>query len=266
MWQYFKFILSLFILTSGFQIQAENCCNSFCISPKKHKHHFYIGPSLYYINRKREGGSHQTGPLYGVRLGYDHLWRYNIYWGAEFLYGQGHLTGRSAAGKRIKSEFTDTNVEGRLGYTLQQKCFPKIAFTPFVGGGYSVEKNNFKKPSPLPVHFRLHYAYWCVGFFSQISYWSCLDVGFNFTAKFMIEGKNKASHDPEFDDSSTLIGNRQLYKAELPITYHWNSQLFVCFDPFYEYRHYGHHAGYPFDFLETRMNIYGATLKIGYSL
>lgn len=259
-------LVTILTLTMTTSLQSNETCNSICIQPKKHKHQFYIGPTVYYIRRAREGGTRQTGPIYGVRLGYDHLWRYNVYWGAEFLYGCGRLTGHSPEKVKLKSNFKDMNVEGRLGYTLQQKCFPNISFTPFVGAGFSIEKNEFLKSFPKTVHFKLHYTYWCVGFFSQITLRSCFDAGIKFTAKFMIEGKNKATHDPEHEDSSTLIGNRELYKVQLPVTYHWNQQLFICLDPFYEYRHYGHHAGYPFDFLDTKMNIFGATLKIGYCL
>lgn len=34
--------------------------------------------------------------------------------------------------------------------------------------------------------------------------------------------------------------------------------------PFYEYRFYGHRANFPFDFLETKLKLYGATLKLHY--
>lgn len=251
------FALSVMLFVCSGDLWSQECCLA---------NQFYIGPTVYHVERERKGGTHQCGELGGVRLGYDRIGRNKFYLGFEFLYARGHLGGHGGTGKRIKSTFIDMDIEGRFGYTLQQKCAPRLAFTPFVGGGYAQENNNFRHPSPIPVHFRLHYIYWSAGFLSQISITPRFDAGINFTAKFMIEGKNKATHDPKCDDSVSMIGNRNHYKIEVPLSYHYGNQTFISLVPFYEYRLYGHHAGYPFDFLDTKLNLYGITLKWVYCL
>lgn len=255
--RFFFFLPLLWLALNSSEASADPCCN-------QRLNQVYLGPTFYHVHRVREGGTRQDGTAAGVKAGYDRIGPSKIYIGGEALYAFTDLYGHGGSGNRIKSKFTDLDLEGRIGYTFQQTCCsPYVSFTPFVGGGYAVEQNDFVHPSPIPVHFRLNYSYACAGFLSQISLNRCFDVGFNFTIKFMIEGKNKASHDPEMEDSTTLVKNRTHYKIELPITYHWLTNFYVSFVPIYEFREYGHHAGYPFDFLNTRLNIYGATLRFG---
>jgi hypothetical protein len=225
---------------------------------------FYLGPEIYHVNRKREGGAAQDGVIYGVRGGYEHIKRYKFYWAVDALYGEGHLHGKSKLGNKLKSKFIDKNIEGRFGYTFQQKGGYRFSFTPFIGAGYSTESNNFVKPSPLPVHFQLRYSYVCGGFLSQMRYNSQIDGGINFKLKYPAEIQNHVTHDPQFDDNKMLVKEEFQYRVELPLTYKYCPQLLFRLEPFYEFRHFGGHINYPFDFFDTKLNIYGATLKIIY--
>lgn len=229
----------------------------------------YIGPEIYHVHRKREGGAKQNGMLYGVRAGYDRIKRYKVYYGFDALYASGILDGKGGSGQCLKSNFSDTSVEGRLGYTLKSKCNYQPSLTPYVGVGYFVEKNNFTHPKETPIHFRTSYLYAAVGFLSQITLSDRFDIGFNFKAKFPYEARCRVSHDRNEDDSKQVIHEKFQYRAELPVTYKFfdcDDHFRLSFVPFYELRQYGHHPNFPGDFLETRLNIYGLQLKIMYCL
>lgn len=229
-------------------------------------HQFSFGPEVFYIERKRKGGTQQTGVVYGGKIIYEFIKRSRMYWGADATYGGGRLSGHTATHNRVKSIFCDANIEGRVGYTLQQKGGYRFMFIPFVGGGASVENNHFVHPSPIHVHFRLYYAYVCTGFLTQMSCTPCFDAGFNFKAKFVVDAKNRISHDPSFDSSTCLVGNEVLYRIELPLTWHARPNGYISALPFYEFRHFGQHAGFPFDYVDTKENIYGLLIKFIYLL
>lgn len=253
------------------EYECENTCQDACANEceepcdKRLGHDVYIGPELYYVNRTREGGTKQTGGVYGVRLGYERVKRYKIYWAVTGLYARGIIEGKSGVGTKIKSRFIDASIEGRLGYTLEQKCGWQCSFTPYVGYGYAIEENNFIHPSPLRLHFRTRFSYIPVGFLSRISPYPQFDVGLNFEAKFMFNASNKVTHDPEFGSNSMLIKERVHYRVELPLTYRYMTCIWFRIIPFYEYRTYGHQPNFPFDFLETKLQIYGGTLEILYA-
>lgn len=226
----------------------------------------YVGPEIYYVSRSKEGGARQNGTLYGVRLGFDHVRRCKLYWGLDALWAKGSLEGQ-AKEDQIKSMLTDINVEARLGYTFQRKSWRCASFTPYLGLGYFWENNFFEHPSPLPIHFKNRFSYIPLGFLSQIFITSHVSIGANFKLRFLIESSVEASHDPEHDNTTQNYDDQLQYRVELPITYFscWSRHsLAVSFVPFYEYRPYGHKANYPFDFLETKLNLYGATVKFLY--
>lgn len=227
-------------------------------------HRFSFGPQVYYLQRKREGGTFQRGWLYGGQICYEYLKRNTFYWGAEVNVATGRISGHSSSKHILKSVFTDANAEVRIGYTFQRETGYRFLLTPYIGGGAALETNNFVHPSPLHIHFRLYYGYVCAGFLSQMSFNNCFDAGLNFKTKYMVEAKNRVSHDPSFESSTALVGNEFLYKVELPLTYRPRPNGMVSFVPFYEFRHYGAHAGFPFDFHDTKLNIYGLLLKFIY--
>lgn len=238
-----------------------------CDNPEKiFANQFYLGPEIYYVNRKRDNGTSQKGAVYGVRGGYERVKRYKFYIGIDALYGEGRLFGKAGSGSKLKSRFIDRNIEGRVGYTFQQKSGYRFLFTPFIGGGYSTETNNYMKPSPLQVHFQLRYSYVCGGFLSQVTFRPKTDFGVNFKLRYMVEGKNHVTHDPDYDDNEMIVKEEFHYRVELPLTYRRHPHFWIRFEPFYEFRHFGGQMNYPFDFYDTKLNIYGATLKFMYCL
>lgn len=257
-----NFAIALLTLCPFFLVEAEPCCDDYLF-----RHQFYVGPEIYYLKRTREGGSKQQGCLFGGRLGYDYIRRYAFYFGVEGLYAGGNLDGRNKEHKKLKSTFIDANAEARFGYTFEAKNSYHPSFTPFIGIGYFWEANKFKHPSPLPVHFHNKFTYIPVGFLSRFFVNENLSVGLNFKARFIYEGKVTATHDADCDDSSQTYEEYPQYRVELPISYYFNwcsTDSGVTFEPFYEYRHYGHRANFPFDFLDTKFNLFGVTLKVLY--
>lgn len=245
---------------STFTLSAERWVKTYSLAA-------FIGPEIYHMQRTKEGGSKQTGTLYGVRLGYDHVCRYKWYWGIDGLWARGTLTGRDGRKDRIKSEFTDSNVEARLGYTFQFKYWRCASFTPYFGGGYFWEENCYEKPSPLRVHFINRFSYIPFGFLSQIFITPSFSCGLNLKVRYIIDGEQKATHDSKNGNSIQHYDEKLQYRVEVPLSYFFcyrSYSLGISLVPFYEYRSYGHRANYPFNFLETNLRLYGATMKLFY--
>ncbi|MDP1880690.1 MAG: hypothetical protein Q8K60_07100 [Parachlamydiaceae bacterium] len=254
--------ISLFLLTFISFIHASETVDwtkSYSISP-------YLGPEIYYVHRTKEGGATQNGMMYGLRVGADRIARYKFYLGADLLWAQGNLKG-SVDDVHLESKLTDTNIEGRVGYTFQCKNWRCASFTPFVGIGYFWEKNHYHKPDDFKVHFENTFSYVPVGFLSQIFITPQCSLGLNFKVRILWNGKQKVSHDPEHSSIDQKYDQRPQYRIELPWTYFYCidcHSLAFTFEPFYEYRSYGHGVNYPFDFMETTFNISGATFKFLY--
>lgn len=226
---------------------------------------FAIGPEGYWVERTKEGGTRQSGMLWGGRITYERIKRYGWYLGADVLYATGTLDGHSNSKSKIRSTLTDTNVEGRFGYTLQQKsnCGPYLI--PFVGIGYFRETNNFRHPTPIPAHFRNTFTYIPFGFLSHLYVNSEFGIGLNFKVRYLLHHKIHVSHDPEFDTLTLHYQEHLQYRVELPLTYDtcfYNRLWQIKLTPFYEYRNYGRLANYPFDFLNTKFRLYGAYLQL----
>lgn len=283
---FFKYLSSLIFLSIVFfqmnQLTAQTiaeqdpeysensddlCCEHDCpaIFPCVNK--FTIGPEFYHVRRTREGGTRQHGTLIGVRGTFDHIKRYRLYWGGDFLYATGTLRGKVGSGAKIKSRFTDELAEGRIGYTFQYKFFPFPAFTPYIGYGRFSETNKFRPPSPLTVKFRTHYNYLAFGFLSCITINQQWCIGANLRMRAFWNAKCKVSDDPDFDDTTQQIGSRINYRVEVPVVYRVcqiSDSLELGLVPFYEFRHYGGRENFPFDFFETKLRIYGVNIQFGY--
>jgi hypothetical protein len=266
-----KFLLAILLVLSHYQSLAASCVETDCCDcdccEEPFRHQPFIGPEIYYVKRVREGGTHQDGYMFGVRLGYDYIRRYAFYFGADALYAQGTLKGETGEGLDLKSQLTDANVEGRIGYTFQTKGCYHASLTPFVGAGYFWEINKFKDPSPNHFHFYNRIFYVPIGFLSSIFVLPELSIGVNFKARIPIEGKIKVENDEETESDTLRYEEKWQYRVDVPITYYfcWSeSNLAISLVPFYEYRHYGYKANFPYDFLDTKFNIYGGTLKFLY--
>lgn len=244
-----------------------------CICNLKEGHRIYLGPQTYYIRRNRKGGTRQSGWLYGGRIGYERLKGNSLYLGFEAATGIGTIKGNSGLGSSLKSSFKDITYEWRLGYTFHQCSFKHLFFTPYILFESLKEINNFKEPSPLLTDTKIHATLAGIGFLSKIDICPCLSAGINFSAKFMLSGKNKFSNYPtgigdETENFTINTGNQFHCHVEIPITYHFiqlcNSHLSVGLVPFYEYRKYESQENFPINFLETKFNFVGIFLKFMY--
>ncbi|MCB1114075.1 MAG: hypothetical protein KDK62_04900 [Chlamydiia bacterium] len=223
---------------------------------------FTLGGTVSYLKREKSGGSNQTGTLGGIRAGFDRFKRYSWYIGAETEALWGTLRGHNRFQDKLHSDFISFWGEGRFGYTFQSKCFPYLAFTPFIGGGFLEENNNFSSPSPIPIHFRTHAPYAAGGFFSWIDLGSGFEGGLNLKLKLPIDPKCHVHNDPMNPPSQQLINERLLWRIELPLSYRLNpcASRLVTISPFWELRSYGKRINYPFDFLNTRLNFWGVSV------
>jgi len=241
------------------------CCTPYVSPPQK----FYIGPEYLHVRRTRDGGTKQNGNLYGFRGGYERIKNWGIYWGVEGHWAQGCLTGHSGGHDRLKSTFTDSHVEGRLGYTFQIQRWCQPSITPFAGVGYFWEQNRFRSPSPLHLQFLTRAPYGLLGFLTNVELPRQFAIGLNFKACFMYDAKCEVSRDPEFGRTTLKIGDKINYRLELPLTYHFCipcNAFDVALVPFYESRHYGQKLSFPFAFQETKLRIYGVNLQFIYRL
>jgi hypothetical protein len=244
--------------------QEESCCEELSLN----RWEFYIGPDWFNLNRRREGGTKQNGNIYGLRAGFDRLKCFGWYIGAEVDYSSGTLKGHDRRGRSLKSQYTESMIEGKVGYTLQMRTGFQFSITPFIGLGYSVERNNFTDPSPLPIHFKTRYTYVETGFLSWMHLCEQWELGLNFKTKYPLSPKCFVSNDPVQEPMLQRIGDELFYRLELPITYRLNSEynFAVRANPYYEYRKYGQHFNFPADFFETQFNIYGLTIEFIYRL
>lgn len=229
---------------------------------------FYIGPEWSRVTRKKEGGTRQDGDVWGVRFGYDRLKYWCWYWGGDFVYATGPLKGHSGNRTKIHSRLRDLSLEGRFGFTFQETGGWGISFTPYVALGYAKERIIFVNPSPIHVHFNTHFPYVAGGFLSSIYPTDWLEVGLNFKAKYPYEPKCEVSHDSENPRVNQKIDPKFHYRVELPLTLRilCGNNFAWSFIPFYDYRNYGGHPNYPFNFIDTTLSSWGLTLELQYWL
>ncbi len=232
------------------------------------RNQFYVGPEWYYVSRTKEGGTKQHGNALGVRLGYDRLKRFGWYVGFDALYAYGKLQGHSASKSRLSSHLTDACIEGRFGYTIQQKENYQAAFTPFLGVGYAVDKNHFTSPSPIHLHFKTRFPYGTIGFLSWIHICEQLEAGLNFKIKIPYDTTCKVTHDKENDPVTQKVADRLHYRLDLPITYRISGcpHLALCAIPFFDARNYGSHPNYPFNYIKTNLTSWGLTFELQYRM
>jgi hypothetical protein len=223
-----------------------------------------VGPEIYYLERKKEGGSKQHGMMYGVRGSYDRLKRYKWYIGGEALYAEGRLRGHTKSAK-LKSTMVQESAEGRFGYTFQAKNSWKPSFTPYIGYGYYRESNHFHSPSPLKVKLINDYSYFGYGFLSSAAVCLNITVGFNAKFRSMYDARCHVKKDSEAENKKMLIKDKLQYRLELPLYYDFcfcNLNAEIGLVPFFESQHYGGRENYPNDFFDTKLWLYGANLQL----
>jgi hypothetical protein len=248
-------IISL-ILCSRFTLLDANC-NLYPL----------LGPELYSMQRIREGGSHQSGRIDAGYVCIERIKPCSWYLGADFLYGKGILKGSNAVGALIKLHLTDQIAEARLGYMLQQIAFCGPYYIPFCGYGYFCERSHFIFPSPNLVTFRDSFQFIVAGFLSGVNFSPLLSMGINFKMRFMLNGQSQVTDDALAEDITLIMKNEMQVRLDLPITYRPKPNLGIGFqiDPFYEFRHFGGRFGYPFNFKDTRLYLYGARFMVMYN-
>lgn len=250
----------------------ETCLTTRCTRPLP-QHQFYIGSEIYHVDRKRHvlndrTPSKQHGYVYGVRAGYDRIKRCRLYWGGDVLYATGRLRGHKNEDK-LKSRFTDENIEGRLGYTFQMKSWWLPTFVPYIGIGYYRETNKLQEPSPVIFKLRVSFEYFTAGFLSQIYPSPHWVLGVNFKTRVLFNSRARISDDPNptHESATICIDNKVQYRVELPIIYRLTpgcDKFAISIVPFYENRHYGYHPDLTYDFHDTKQNFYGFDARLMY--
>lgn len=225
-----------------------------------------IGPEFYYAQRKKDGGTKQTGWLYGGRALYERRVPCGFYWAVDGYYAYGKLHGKGSSGSKLKSELTEKEIEGRLGYSFSLNPCKNITITPFGTYGYYCNKNKFVDPSPLEVTYHDSYQYGGGGISLSLPLTRCFTAELIFNAKYMFQAKSIVKDDPEYDDIKLIIENKMQYEASLPLRYAtclkgWKITIECA--PFYRFRHFGERPNYPFDFIETKFQNYGVSLTAG---
>lgn len=227
-------------------------------------HSLFGGPECFRLKREREGGTQQSGALYGGRIGYERLCPWKIYGSLQGRYASGTLHGKTGGGSPLLSCMTEIECDLNLGYTLassRRSCL----LTPILGLGFFYEENAFDPISPLPVTFHLSYRYISGGCNLSLRSGRSLSLGLNVQALLPYGSRSKISDDPELGALKIPFNEKVAYVIDLPITAHhaWrHRKIGASFVPFYRSRHYGGRENYPFDFYDTRVHVWGARLML----
>lgn len=227
---------------------------------------FSISPEFYHVKRTREGGTRQSGFLFGGQARYERIKGFDFYWGLQASYAKGRISGKGGKGNALRSHLTDREIEGRLGYTFcSEKYFKPFypSLTLYAGYGYFGETNKFLPPTFLTLKFKDYFNYISGGCLSSLYLTPEFKAGLNFKGAWMIRGRSKISDDPSFDDLSLIMGSKMQYEIEAPLTYVRCNDCFtfeLSAVPFAQYRHFGGMGNFPFDFADTMINVFGLRL------
>lgn len=221
-----------------------------------------LGVETCYLKREKLEGARQHGTPVGFQGYFNRFTQSGWYWGLEGEALFATLNGHGSYDTPLRSRFNSFLGEARAGYTFQDSCFPFAAATPYLGFGYLEENNNFKKPTPLSIHFKTRTPFFSFGILTRLNLGPRFEGGLNFKGRLPIDPKCYVSHDPYNAPSSQLIGERAFYRLELPFSYLLNecATRLVTLMPYWELRNYGSRLSYPFDFLKTRLEFSGVSL------
>lgn len=227
-----------------------------------------VGPLWSYLWREKETGSEQKGSLYGLQGSYNRIKRYGWYLGADGSYCAGILRGSVHHQTPIRSRYSTLTAEGRLGYTFMQKEGYNIGFTPFLGGGYIEERNNFTHPIDLPIHLKTSFPFAAGGFLLFGRPFSSVTAALSFKVRLPYEPTCKVTNDPDNEPMTQRIAERLHYRVDLPIS--WTMGTSGCFaltlDPLLEIRTFGTQTNYPFDFIKTKETFLGLLIAFQWKI
>lgn len=255
---YSRVLVIIFVL----QCVLSNAYASFAI-PGPHR--VGVGPEIYFMQRKKEGGSSQRGFMFGARAQYDRIRPCSLYWGLDAQWAVGTLCGHNTEHDELRSKKRDSEIEGRLGYTFKKKLGCNFWLTPLAGAGYFEGTNRFMHPSPIEYKISNTLPYLLGGFLWRADIKPFFSIGVNFKAKYSVGARSHISDDPnpEFDDQTLIVEDKFSYNLDIPLYFDFSCggrKLEISFIPFYNFRHYGAHENHPFDFIDTRFHMYGARL------
>lgn len=272
-----KLIAFLLIFSACLPLKSFECrffpdpqcfCDLFC-GP----HRLGIGPEFYSIERFRDTSidSRECGWMIGERFFYERVHPWCIYYGADQYYATGTLTRITDCGTQFKTKLQDAEVEGRIGYTLAHKWF-NVLFTPFFGYGNFTGTSKFLKPSFLRIKFRPTYNFISYGFMSNCFFCNGqVSLGFNVKWKSMTHATNKVTDCTEECHPFVFyqkMGERTQIQIDVPLMYYYwccrEDAFEISIVPFYRNRIYGAHENCPFDFFETKYEMWGARFMIDY--
>lgn len=222
-----------------------------------------LGVEGYHVKRSKSFGTKQGGTAIGGRLQWERIKRYGWYLGLDGFSSRGTLNGHTGSRAEIRSHLIEKSIEGRFGYTFQCKEGWRAALTPFAGGGWFEEKNNFVRPSPLTAHFKTRYPFVSFGGLFALYPSPSFMFGLNWKSRYPLSPKCRVTHDPNHTPVTQRIGDRIQYRLEMPFIYQRRC-LSLGFEPFYESRIYGGHPNYPFDYIKTRFVNIGGSFSILY--
>lgn len=239
--------------------------DAFCLAHSLGPHTFYVGPEFAHYQRKREGGSKQSGHLVGGHFRYDRISPCSFYWALDAHYDTGWASGKTASGSKIKSTLNEYEFEGRLGYSFFKPTISNLLIIPYATYSYFYGLNEFHKPSPVRCKLHDHLNLAGGGLWVSFCLTDCCRVGIDFTGKYIVSGKNRITDDPDYDDVKLAIESKWQYEIEVPIEFSipcCDRCLEFRFVPFYSFRHLGGKPNYPFDYIETKYKIYGAQFML----
>lgn len=238
--------------------QDQECCSLA-------QHSCSFGISSYYIKRKREGGSRQTGGLVGAYVHYERLCPWGFYWSGEMLRTSGDLEGSSSGGTSLDSHLTEWESEASLGYAFPFHVGKPSLIVPFAGVGYFESTNDFHLPSPMTITIQNRFVFASVGFLWRIAWNECTHVSLRFRTHYAFDAKNSIYNDPVFGDLELFVEDRPQYSIDLPIHYQCcgeKGNTSVVFTPFFQRRHLGGRENFPFDFIDTKFYLLGAHIQL----
>lgn len=228
-----------------------------------------FGGEFYHIRRYRPHGTVQKGAMNGFRLGFERLKGCGWYWAADWLHATGRIHGHNRRGSTLNSTLTDSLIEARFGYTFQAPLPGGAYFTPQIGFGYFHETNKFHLPSPIPFKTKDTFEYVTFGFISGLRVTPNFYANLKFLIRTTFNGKSKITEDPDFEDTTLIMNNKQQYRVEIPLYYKLERpclDLYAGIAPFYEHRHFGGREGFPFDFMDTKFDLYGIRASIEFRI